>query len=182
MDQDEQPGQHGYIHRKEDYPQRLRRIEGQARGLQKMVEDEKYCIDILTQVSAMTKASQSVALGLLFAHCSPVTNARTSGPSRPTGQRGIRRRRRGGLPATPAGDLRSPFSYSPGATSRPEQRNAPAQPCVRCWTWVPRTSRCAGTAARSGSLSTSWSWVTCSWSGRERRSPPMGRCWRDRPR
>ena len=48
--------QHGYIHRKNDYLTRLRRIEGQARGLQRMVEDEKYCIDILTQVSAMTKA------------------------------------------------------------------------------------------------------------------------------
>lgn len=49
---------------------RLRRIEGQARGLQRMVEDEKYCIDILTQVSAMTKALQSVALGLLEEHMS----------------------------------------------------------------------------------------------------------------
>jgi DNA-binding FrmR family transcriptional regulator len=54
---------HGYIHRKDDYLTRLRRIEGQARGLQRMVEDEKYCIDILTQVSAMTKALQSVAHG-----------------------------------------------------------------------------------------------------------------------
>src|SRR4051812_19542043 len=60
--------QHGYIHRKDDYLKRLRRIEGQARGLQRMVEDEKYCIDILTQVSAMTKALQSVALGLLEEH------------------------------------------------------------------------------------------------------------------
>ena len=60
--------QHGYIHRKDDYLKRLRRIEGQARGLQRMVEDEKYCIDILTQVSAMTKALQSVALGLLDDH------------------------------------------------------------------------------------------------------------------
>jgi CsoR family transcriptional regulator, copper-sensing transcriptional repressor len=62
----------GYINRKDDYLKRLRRIEGQARGLQRMVEDEKYCIDILTQVSAMTKALQSVALGLLdehLAHC-----------------------------------------------------------------------------------------------------------------
>jgi DNA-binding FrmR family transcriptional regulator len=67
---DEHPGQHGYIHRKDDYLKRLRRIEGQARGLQKMVEDEKYCIDILTQVSAMTKALQSVALGLLDEHLS----------------------------------------------------------------------------------------------------------------
>jgi CsoR family transcriptional regulator, copper-sensing transcriptional repressor len=64
--------QHGYIHRKDDYLRRLRRLEGQARGLQRMVEEEKYCIDILTQVSAMTKALQSVALGLLeehMAHC-----------------------------------------------------------------------------------------------------------------
>ena len=59
---------HGYIHRKEDYLKRLRRIEGQARGLQRMVEEEQYCIDILTQVSAMTKALQSVALGLLDEH------------------------------------------------------------------------------------------------------------------
>ena len=61
---------HGYIHRKDDYLNRLRRIEGQARGLQRMVEEEKYCIDILTQVSAMTKALQSVALGLLEEHLS----------------------------------------------------------------------------------------------------------------
>jgi DNA-binding FrmR family transcriptional regulator len=60
----------GYIQRKDDYLARLRRIEGQARGLQRMVEDEKYCIDILTQVSAMTKALQSVALGLLEEHLS----------------------------------------------------------------------------------------------------------------
>ena len=59
---------HGYIHRKDDYLKRLRRIEGQARGLQKMVEDEKYCIDILTQVSAMTKALHAVSLGLLEEH------------------------------------------------------------------------------------------------------------------
>ena len=64
--------QHGYIHRKDDYLKRLRRIEGQARGLQRMVEDEKYCIDILTQVAAMTKALQAVSIGLLeehLAHC-----------------------------------------------------------------------------------------------------------------
>ena len=62
--------QHGYIRRKDDYLKRLRRIEGQARGLQRMVEDEKYCIDILTQVSAMTKALQAVSLGLLEEHLS----------------------------------------------------------------------------------------------------------------
>ena len=59
---------HGYIASKDEYLKPLRRIEGQARGLQKMIEEEQYCIDILTQVSAMTRALQSVALGLLDEH------------------------------------------------------------------------------------------------------------------
>ena len=59
---------YGYTPDKENYLKRLRRIEGQIRGLQKMVEDDKYCIDILTQVSAATRALQSVALGLLEDH------------------------------------------------------------------------------------------------------------------
>jgi CsoR family transcriptional regulator, copper-sensing transcriptional repressor len=59
---------HGYTPSKDEYLKRLRRIEGQIRGLQKMVEDDKYCIDILTQVSAATRALQSVALGLLDDH------------------------------------------------------------------------------------------------------------------
>jgi DNA-binding FrmR family transcriptional regulator len=70
QDAHSQHSQHGYIHAKDDYLKRLRRIEGQARGLQRMVEEEQYCIDILTQVSAMTKALQSVALGLLDEHMS----------------------------------------------------------------------------------------------------------------
>ena len=59
---------HGYIKDKDAYLKRLRRIEGQVRGLQRMIEDEQYCIDILTQISATTKATQSVALGLLEDH------------------------------------------------------------------------------------------------------------------
>jgi len=59
---------YGYTPNKADYLKRLRRIEGQVRGLQKMVEDDKYCVDILTQVSAATRALQSVALGLLEDH------------------------------------------------------------------------------------------------------------------
>jgi CsoR family transcriptional regulator, copper-sensing transcriptional repressor len=59
---------YGYTSNKEDYRRRLRRIEGQIRGLQKMVDEDKYCIDILTQVSAATKALQSVALGLMEDH------------------------------------------------------------------------------------------------------------------
>lgn len=58
----------GYISRKDDYLKRLRRIEGQARGLQRMIEDDRYCIDILTQISAITKALQSVSVGLLDEH------------------------------------------------------------------------------------------------------------------
>ena len=63
---------YGYTSSKEDYLRRLRRIEGQVRGLQKMVDEDTYCIDILTQVSAATRALQSVALGLMedhLAHC-----------------------------------------------------------------------------------------------------------------
>ncbi|HVM08516.1 MAG TPA: metal-sensitive transcriptional regulator [Acidimicrobiales bacterium] len=47
---------------------RLRRVEGQVRGIQQMVEDDRYCIDVLTQISAATKALQSVAVGLLDEH------------------------------------------------------------------------------------------------------------------
>ena len=58
----------GYSQQREDYVRRLRRIEGQVRGLQKMVEDDRYCIDILTQVASVTKALQGVAMGLLDEH------------------------------------------------------------------------------------------------------------------
>jgi DNA-binding FrmR family transcriptional regulator len=58
----------GYVANKDDYLRRLRRVEGQVRGLQRMIERDEYCIDVLTQVSAATKALQSVALGLLDEH------------------------------------------------------------------------------------------------------------------
>ncbi len=58
----------GYIGEKPAVLNRLRRIEGQVRGLQRMVEDDTYCIDILTQVSAVTRALENVALGLLDEH------------------------------------------------------------------------------------------------------------------
>jgi CsoR family transcriptional regulator, copper-sensing transcriptional repressor len=58
----------GYIDNKDAQLKRLRRIEGQVRGLQRMVENDTYCIDILTQVSAATKALEAVALGLLDDH------------------------------------------------------------------------------------------------------------------
>jgi CsoR family transcriptional regulator, copper-sensing transcriptional repressor len=71
---------HGYTENKDSYLTRLRRIEGQVRGLQRMVESDKYCIDILTQVAAVTRALQSVALGLLDEHLNHcVTDAITEG-------------------------------------------------------------------------------------------------------
>ena len=62
----------GYSARKDSHLKRLRRVEGQVRGLQRMVDEDQYCIDILTQVSAATKALQSFSLELLdehLAHC-----------------------------------------------------------------------------------------------------------------
>lgn len=60
--------QHSYIGDKDRYLQRMKRIEGQARGIAKMIDEEKYCIDILTQVSALNRALQGVASGLLDDH------------------------------------------------------------------------------------------------------------------
>jgi CsoR family transcriptional regulator, copper-sensing transcriptional repressor len=62
------PGMAGYIAHKDDIQRRLRRIEGQARGLQRMVDDDRYCIDILTQVKSLKAALDRVALLLLDDH------------------------------------------------------------------------------------------------------------------
>ncbi|QGU05950.1 metal-sensitive transcriptional regulator [Corynebacterium hylobatis] len=59
---------HGYINDKDRYLARLKRIEGQVRGIHRMVDEEQYCIDILTQVSAVNSALRNVALGLLDDH------------------------------------------------------------------------------------------------------------------
>ena len=58
----------GYTTGKDDLQKRLRRIEGQVRGIQRMVDEDTYCIDVLTQISAATKALEAVALGLLEDH------------------------------------------------------------------------------------------------------------------
>jgi DNA-binding FrmR family transcriptional regulator len=72
----------GYLDNKQAHLTRLRRIEGQVRGLQRMVESETYCIDVLTQVSAVTRALESVALGLLTEHLNHcVSHAIQSGGS-----------------------------------------------------------------------------------------------------
>ena len=73
-------GPHGYISDKERYLARLKRIEGQARGIHRMVEEDQYCIDVLTQVAALQSALKGVALALLddhMQHC--VVNAAKAG-------------------------------------------------------------------------------------------------------
>ena len=101
-------GVYGYTQDKDAYLRRLRRVEGQVRGLQKMVEEDKYCIDILTQVSAVTRALQSVALG---------TDERPPSPLRHPGRR---RGRRGRLREGPRG-VRGDRPPGPGLTTRRQE-------------------------------------------------------------
>ena len=65
---DDDHAHHGYIQEKERFKARLKRIEGQVRGIHRMIDEEQYCIDILTQVSAANSALRNVALGLLDDH------------------------------------------------------------------------------------------------------------------
>jgi len=65
---DEETGMRGYTEHRGDHIRRLRRIEGQVRGLQRMIENDEYCIDVLTQISAATRALQAVSLALLDEH------------------------------------------------------------------------------------------------------------------
>jgi CsoR family transcriptional regulator, copper-sensing transcriptional repressor len=58
----------GYTGSKDDYLKRLRRVEGQVRGIARMVDEDTYCIDVLTQIAAVTKALQAVSLGLMEDH------------------------------------------------------------------------------------------------------------------
>jgi DNA-binding FrmR family transcriptional regulator len=64
------PATPGYADNRDDIQRRLRRIEGQVRGLQRLVDEDTYCIDVLTQVSATTRALESVALLMLDDHLS----------------------------------------------------------------------------------------------------------------
>ncbi|WP_051441552.1 metal-sensitive transcriptional regulator [Arthrobacter sp. H14] len=75
---------HGYTSDKDAYLRRLKRIEGQVRGIARMIDEDKYCIDILTQVSAINKALHAVSIGLLeehIAHCvvGAATESQTTG-------------------------------------------------------------------------------------------------------
>ncbi len=58
----------GYSFTKDDYSARLKRIEGQVRGLQRLIDEDTYCIDVITQIGSVTKALQSVGIGLIDEH------------------------------------------------------------------------------------------------------------------
>ncbi len=105
----------GYMRHKDDYSRRMKRIEGQVRGIARMVEEEKYCIDILTQVSAVTKALQAVALGLLDEHMSHcVLDAAQTGRPGGGGQaaRGLRGRGPAGALMSAGTPSRSPCTVT----------------------------------------------------------------------
>lgn len=83
------PHKHGYNHDKQKYLARLKRIEGQVRGIHRMVDEDQYCIDVLTQIRAVNSALENVALALLddhMRHC-VVDAAKKGGPE---GERTIR--------------------------------------------------------------------------------------------
>jgi len=126
-------GVHGYTGNKDDYLRRLRRIEGQVRGLQRMVEDDKYCIGILTHVSAATRALESVALGLLeelLGHCARREVAEGSDTATP--RSGRRRTRYPGREGSAgAGQTRK---VSEMATATCEVTGMTCQHCVRAVT------------------------------------------------
>ncbi|WP_030992711.1 metal-sensitive transcriptional regulator [Streptomyces sp. NRRL S-1813] len=85
-------GTHGYAKQKDAHIKRLRRIEGQIRGLQRMLEEDVYCIDILTQVSASTKGLQSFGLQLLeehLRHCVAAAVLESSAPGAVKGPEAI---------------------------------------------------------------------------------------------
>ncbi len=80
---------HGYVTDKEALVKRLHRIEGQVRGIERMVEDERYCIDILTQIGAVSTALDSLAVKLLEDHVSHcVTGALASGDAATAEEKG----------------------------------------------------------------------------------------------
>src|SRR5262249_15671671 len=118
----------GYTQDKDAYLKRLRRIEGQVRGLQRMVEEDVYCIDVLTQVSAVTRALQAVAPGLLEDHL----RAGVSGAGRPgggegraAGPRGAEGRGgRGGGRGSRAGSGPAAPAAAPPGTGRATRANA----------------------------------------------------------
>ncbi len=82
------PAAYGYVAHKESLVKRLHRIEGQVRGIEKMVEDDRYCIDIITQISAVTTALEAVAFKILDEHVNHcVADALASGDREAAGEK-----------------------------------------------------------------------------------------------
>ena len=142
----------GYTQDKDAYLKRLRRIEGQVRGLQRMVEEDVYCIDVLTQVSAVTRALQAVALGLLeehLGHC--VTEAVRAGGDE--GRESVReaaeaisRLVKSWLIADPPGPpaIRSLGEHLPARPPRPQSLCRTSSPLQ-----APPAHSCSGSASRA---------------------------------
>ena len=110
----------GYSNKKDDVQRRLRRIEGQVRGLQRMVDEDAYCIDVLTQIAAATKALQAVALELLDDHLSTLRRRRDRrGRWRGAGQdrRGVRGDRAPRAVVTPCRDDGASLAFVSPTTS-----------------------------------------------------------------
>ena len=82
----DEPTTRGYTATKDQLLKRLRRIEGQVRGIEGMVEDERYCIEVLTQINAVQAALDKIALGLLDGHTRHCLVGEGSGPSTPDAQ------------------------------------------------------------------------------------------------
>jgi CsoR family transcriptional regulator, copper-sensing transcriptional repressor len=76
----------GYTATKDQLLQRLNRVEGQVRGVSGMVEDDRYCIDVLTQISAVQAALDKIALGLLDGHARHCLVGEGEGPATPDAQ------------------------------------------------------------------------------------------------
>ena len=137
---DHDRGIHGYHHQKDEHLKRLRRIEGQIRGLQRMVDEDVYCIDILTQVSAVHEGPP--VLRAPAPGGAPAALRRRRGGQ---GRRGDRREGRGGHEGDrpPAAHLRRPhLTWASGTASRrPTPATGPPRPSPRC-------SLCRGTVVR----------------------------------
>ena len=117
---------HGYTDAKDDYLKRLRRVEGQVRGIARMVDEDVYCIDVLTQIAAVTKALQAVSIGLVEDHLGALRRRRR--PPVPRGGRGEGHARRPTpSPASSAAEPRPPST--PTRTDGPTTgRRRPARP------------------------------------------------------
>ena len=127
-------GAPGYLDTKDAHLKRLRRIEGQVRGLQRLVNDDTYCIDVLTQVSAATRALESFALGLLeehLSHCVAQALADRRRRGRREGQGGLGRHRPPGPVLTP-----NPLCTARRTTMSTTRYQVEGMTCEHCVTSV----------------------------------------------